>query len=85
MKFSGKLKKLRKEKKMRQDELAKLLGVSMRTVQNYENANMHPKQREIYYKLAEIFDVDVNYLLTEDESLIVSAYERGGTAAMKVF
>ena len=83
MKFSGKLKQLRKEKKINQEELAKRLGVSKRTVQNYEIADMHPKKRDIYYKLAEIFEVDVNYLLTEDEELLLDAYKRGGRTAVR--
>lgn len=83
MKFSGKLKRARKDKNMNQDALAKAIGVSKRTVQNYETADMHPKKREIYYKLAEVLDVDVNYLLTEDEELIIGAYEKGGMKAMR--
>lgn len=83
MKFSGKLKKLRKERKLNQDDLATLLGVSKRTIQNYEISDMHPKKREIYYKLADIFDVDVNYLLTENEELLIDAYEKGGNSAMQ--
>lgn len=83
MKFGEKLKKVRKEKHLNQEELANLSGVSKRTIQNYENAKMHPKKREIYYKLAEILEVDVNYLLTEDEELLISAYEKGGIGAMR--
>lgn len=83
MKFSEKVRKLRKEKKINQETLANLLGVSKRTVQNYEISDMYPKKREIYYKLAEIFEVDVNYLLTENEELLINAYEKGGTVAMR--
>ncbi len=83
MKFCEKLKKLRKEKKLNQEELAKLVGVTKRTVQNYENSNMYPKKREIYYKLADIFNVDINYLLTEDEELRLDAYKKGGMKAMR--
>lgn len=83
MKFCEKLKKLRKEKKLSQEEFAKLIGVTKRTVQNYENSNMYPKKREIYYKIAEILDVDINYLLTEDEELRLNAYNKGGAKAMR--
>lgn len=67
MKFGEKLRILRKEKKINQEKLGELLGVTKRTVQNYEKSDMYPKKKEIYYKLAEIFDVNVNYFLTEDE------------------
>ncbi len=83
MKFGGKIKDLRKKAKLNQDQLAELVGVSKRTIQNYEISNMHPKQREIYYKLAKVFDVDVNYLLTEDEELLIDAYEKGGNEAVR--
>lgn len=82
MKFSEKVKKARKEKKLSQGRLAELIGVSPRTVQNYEIAGMHPKQREIYHKLAEALEVDVNYLLTEDEELIFESYQKGGVKSM---
>ena len=53
---------------MSQGELAAAIGVSLRTVQNYgRKSGMHPKQRDLYYRLAEVLNVDVNYLLTEDE------------------
>jgi len=82
MKLSGKLKRARKAIKMNQEELANAIGVSKRTIQNYEIADMHPKKREHYYKLADVLGVDVNYLLTEDEEQIFGAYEKGGTKAM---
>jgi len=69
MKFSEKLKKLRKQKGFNQEELASLIGVSKRTIQNYENSSMYPKQRDIYFKLAQFLNTDVNYLLCEDEDL----------------
>lgn len=83
MKFSEKLRKKRKEMKMNQEELASLLGVTKRTVQNYEISNMHPKKRDIYYRLAEIFSVDVNYFLTEGEEILLDVYEKGGNYAVR--
>ena len=64
---------MRREIGLNQEELAKKLGVSKRTVQNYENADMYPKSRGIYGKMADLFGVDVNYLLTEDEKFIAEA------------
>lgn len=78
MKFCDKLKNARKAKKLKQDELGKLVGVSSRTIQNYETANMYPKSREVYYKLAEVLEVDVNYLLSEDEEFITEAQSKYG-------
>lgn len=83
MNFGEKLRKLRLERGLSQSELAKELGVSLRTVQNYENSDIHPKSRSIYHKLAEIFGVDVNYFLTEGEEVVLEAYAKGGSSAMK--
>lgn len=79
MKFGEKVRKLRKESGMTQSELAEELKITLRTVQNYERGGIHPKSREIYYRLASVFDVDSNYFLTEDEEIVRDAYDRGGS------
>ena len=83
MKFAEKLRKLRKERKMSQADLGKAIGVSGRTIQNYEIAEAYPKKREIYAKLAEFFEVDLNYLLTEDEEFVAEAREEYGSRGAK--
>ena len=57
-----------------------MLGVSLRTITNYEKGESYPKQREIYGKMAEILGVDINYLLTENEEFYIRANEKYGTA-----
>jgi transcriptional regulator with XRE-family HTH domain len=54
-KFGVRLKTLRKEKNMTQEELAKLLNVHKGTISNWENGYRFPEER-ILIKLAEIFD-----------------------------
>lgn len=65
--FGEQVRRLRKEKKMTQKELAERLGLSVRTVVSYENGKSYPKSREIYDKLAEIFGISVNTLFLEEE------------------
>lgn len=65
MNFGEKLRELRTQHKWTQSELSKKIGVSLRTVVSYESGKSYPKQREIYKKIATLFGVDVNYLLTE--------------------
>lgn len=67
MTFGDKVKILRTEKGWIQQELADALGVSVRTIKNYELGDSYPKNRLIYKKLAEIFNVDVNDLLVENK------------------
>lgn len=79
MNFGEKVKLLRKRAHMSQAALAAELGVSTRTVQSYEKGQSYPKQRSIYAKLAALFNVEQNYLLTESEAFAVSANEQYGS------
>ncbi len=67
MKFSEKLKTARREHKMTQEDLSKHLGVSVRTVRNYEAGRSYPKNRAIYGKLTEVFGVDRDFFLMEGD------------------
>lgn len=82
MKFGEKLKKLRTEKSITQEDLAKTIGVSRRTYISYEQEGRYPRKREVYGKLAEALSCDVNYLMTEDEEFISHASERYGSRGM---
>ena len=76
MKFCDKVKKERRAKGLTQQQFADMLGVSLRTITNYEKGESYPKQREIYGKMAEILGVDINYLLTENEEFYINANEK---------
>lgn len=78
MKFGEKVKELRTQKSMSQPELAKLLGVSTRTIASYESCNSYPRRQEMYDKLAEIFEVSVDYLRTENDAFLTEAAEQYG-------
>ena len=79
MKFCEKIMEARKNAGLKQDEFAKAIGVSLRTVSNYESGERYPKKRETYYKIAEVLKVDVNYLLTDDEEFLLEAEAKYGT------
>jgi len=83
MKFGDKVKDLRTQKKMTQAELAKVVGISPRTIFAYENEENYPRRREIYKNLAEFFGVELNYLLTEDEEFITEVTEQYGSKGQK--
>ena len=79
MKFCEKVKEARTKAGLKQDEFAKAIGVSLRTISNYEAGTRYPKKRETYYKMAEVLKVDVNYLLTDDEEFLLNAESKYGS------
>ena len=70
MTFAEKLRDLRTSRNLTQQELADSIGVSLRTVKSYELNETFPRYRKIYHKIAEKFEIDVNYLLTEGNDFI---------------
>lgn len=73
MTFGEKLKLLRTEKGWSQEELAAKIGKNKRTVFRYEAGDCYPRERELYSRLAALLEVDVNYLLTENEEFLSQA------------
>ena len=57
---------MRKEKNMRQADVAKLLGIGVRTYQYYESATHYPEIPDLL-KLADFFGVSTDYLLGRSE------------------
>jgi transcriptional regulator with XRE-family HTH domain len=78
MKFGEKLREQRKSLKLRQEDVSAAVGITTRTLQNYERGMSYPPDRSMYYKLADYFKVDVNYFLTEDEEFLTEAAENYG-------
>lgn len=79
MKFGEKLKALRKERGLTQNELAKAVGVGTRSVVGWEQEGRYPRKRELYAKLAEVLGTEENYLLTEDEQFVSVSSEQYGS------
>lgn len=65
MKFGEKLRKYRTDKNLTQAELAKLIGVGVNTICNYESGKTYPQNREVYKKLADVLGVDADHLHNE--------------------
>ncbi len=64
MSFASRLKQLREEKGIQQSELAKILNISRQSVSNYENGTRFPSDEKLFIKMAEYFDVSVDYLFS---------------------
>lgn len=67
--FSTILTKKRQEKNMSQEELAKNLYVSRQTISKWEKGESLP-DIEKAQKMSEIFDVDLNYLISGQEEIV---------------
>ncbi len=83
MAFKERLKEKRKEAGLSQAELATLVGVTSRTVQNYELGTRKPQNMEIVQSLAEALHTTADYLLGNTDRQIMAAYVRGGAKAAR--
>ena len=63
-------------------KVCKDLGISQGTISNWKSRG-NDLSTSILKKIADYFEVDVNYLLTEDEEFVVQATEQYGTRGMK--
>ena len=83
MTFGENIRSLRKGKKMSQQELASMVGVSYRTIRSWEVEGRYPKQNILYQKLADALQCDVSYLMSENASFITEASEQFGNRGAK--
>lgn len=83
MTFGEKVKNERNRLGLNQDELAKKIGVTRRVISSYENDSSRPRGTERYKKLAEALDVNINYLLSEDEAFIADVEDNYGHRGAK--
>ena len=68
--FGEMLKKLRTEKGLSQEDLALIIGVSKSTIGMYETSNRMPKADTTLKKIAQFFNVTIDYLVgLSDENL----------------
>lgn len=72
--FGCRLKKLRKDHKFRQVDLAKILGVTQTTIANYETGVRFPDMEKLK-TLADTFCISIDALLSNDEGFYPSIVE----------
>ena len=65
MHLGNKIKELRKDKNISQDELAEKINIDGRQISRYENDKMNPSI-EVLIKIAEAFNISIDYLLFDD-------------------
>ena len=81
--FKERLKEKRGEANLTQAELAKIAGVSTRTIQNYELGSRKPYQIEVVQKIADALNTTTEYLLGSSGIIVAVAHENGGAKAAR--
>lgn len=79
MDFGGIFLKLRNELGLKQDEIAKKLGVSKSTIGMWETGKRLPSP-ELYEQVADFFNVDIDYLYGRSSVRQLVHYDKDGTA-----
>lgn len=64
--FSERLKELRNERNLKQQELADICGVKIRTLQDYEYGKCYPTALGLVF-LADYFNVSLDYLMARTD------------------
>ena len=63
MTFSDRLRQLRQEKRMTQVSLGQAVDISRRMISFYESGNHFPRDEIILKRIADLFEVSLDYLL----------------------
>jgi len=69
MKLSVKIKKLRAENNLTQEQLAEKLQVSRSTISSWETGRSYP-DLEMTISICDCFNVSLDFLLREDEKMV---------------
>ena len=77
MLIGNRLRNLRKEKGLTQDELSKMLNVTKSTISYYENSKRTPTIANLH-ELANVFNVSFDYLIGNDKYQIADNNEEYG-------
>ena len=83
MGFSEKLRQKRMDAGIKQVDLAKKVGVSLRTLQNYESGMRKPSNMIVVQQLADALNTTTSYLLGTAETLVIEAREKSGAQAAR--
>ena len=83
MTFGEKFKAERKKRNLTQQQTAEGLGLTRKMITLYESGQSYPRSEKAYKKIADFFEVDLNYLMGRDESFVVRAAEQYGSRGKK--
>jgi len=78
MTFAERIKEIRLKANMTQEQFGEALGITKRTIINYESGSRVPKDMGFYKKVSERFGIPFESLLDERDEFIAKAYAEGG-------
>ncbi len=81
--FKDRLKAGREACGLSQAALAEAVGISTRTIQNYELGKRYPRNMQVAQSLANALELPVTELLGNAGTYVVEAQERGGARARR--
>ena len=70
---------LRLKANMSQEAFGKAVGVTKRSVINYEQGKSFPKDASVYAKISEQFGASVDFLISGEDEFAAKAYADGGS------
>lgn len=79
MAFKDKIKELREANNMTQNELASLINVTPRTLQNYETGRSYPKSQSVIMKLCAVFKCEASVFLAPEDEFLKEVSEKYGS------
>lgn len=83
MQFKDRLKQARMNAGLTQRDLAKLTGMTERSIQNYEAGTRKPQHMDVIEKLAQALNVTVCDLSDNADAYVMDAYKKGGSKAAR--
>lgn len=83
MNFAQKLKDLRTEKNLTQEELAHKSGISLKTISRYELGETLPRTEKYYEKLCKALDVEEDYFFSQETNFLLHARKEFGYKGAK--
>lgn len=83
MNFATRLRKIRTEKEMTQEELSLQSGISLKTISRYETGETIPRSRKYYDKIAEALEITYEELVSHEDDFIMNIREDYGSKGAK--
>jgi len=83
MAFKERLKSARTNKGLTQEQLAKKVNMTARTIQNYELGSRKPQRFEVVEKLAAALDITPDSLVSNTDIIVIDAHEKGGSKSAR--